>query len=109
VLEVSGLELDYDLEVVSVAAAAAAFHAARIPGVLVTTASHRPEAPRWRFFTPLSRPVPPEARAGLISRVAGALPEEIVFAAESWTCSQAFYVGVAADAPAPLEVVLIDG
>jgi hypothetical protein len=108
VLEVSGLEFDYDLEVVSVAAAAAALHAARIPGVLVTTASHRPEAPHWRLFCPLSRPVPPEARAGLISRVAGALPEEIAFAAESWTCSQAFYVGVAADAPAPLEVVLID-
>jgi hypothetical protein len=37
------------------------------------------------------------------------LPEAIVFAPESWTLSQAFYVGVAADAPAPLEVVLIDG
>jgi hypothetical protein len=108
-LQAFGCELDYDAAEVSFAVIAQALHVAKIPGVLITTASHRPEATRCRFYAAFSQPIDPAERGRMVSRIVGALPPEIEFAGESWTRSQAFYAGVTANAPAPLEIVLIDG
>jgi hypothetical protein len=108
ILEVSGVELDYDAGLISLEDAAQALHAARISGILYTSPSHRPDAPRWRFFSPLSRTAQPKERNRLVSRIAGALPSTIEFAGESWTLSQSYFVGHAQDA-SDFEVVPVDG
>jgi hypothetical protein len=105
---VSGVELDYDAGLASLDNAEQALHAARIPGVLYASPSHRPDAPHWRFFSPLSKTTQPSERSRLISRIAGALPSTIEFAGESWTLSQSFFVGHAQDA-VDFKIVLVDG
>ena len=47
--------------------------------------------PRWRVIAPLSKPHPPEARAGLVARLNGALGG--VLASESFTLSQGYFFG----------------
>jgi hypothetical protein len=108
VQKVSGVELDYDNGLISLNSAEQGMRAARIPGIFYTSPSHRPDAPRWRFFSPLSKTARPEERHHLVSRIAGALPPEIVLGGESWTLSQTYFVGHAEDA-VDFKVVLVDG
>ena len=87
----SGVEGDYDAGAVQPADAADRLALAGIEALVVTTPSHRPDAPRWRVLCPLSVTLPPVERHGLVARLNGALGG--VLAAESFTASQAFYVG----------------
>lgn len=86
-----GIEGDYDAGTVQPAIAAAMLASAGICGLIVTTPSHRPDEPRWRAWCPLSQPMQPAERHGLVARLNGALGG--VLAPESFTASQAFYVG----------------
>lgn len=101
-----GIEGDYDAGTVQPALAAAQLMQAGIQGLITTTPSHRPDTPRWRVWCPLSRPMAPSERHGQVARLDGALGG--VLAPESFTASQAFYVG-AVEGAAPVQCFHING
>src|SRR5690606_4199267 len=86
-----GIEGDYDAGTVQPAEAAKQLERAGIQALIYTTPSHRPDASRWRVLCPLSRPIPAIERHALVARLNGALGG--ILARESFTASQAFYVG----------------
>jgi hypothetical protein len=91
VLKVYGIEIDYDLEVMSIAKAAEILQAAKLESVLYTSPSHTPSAPRWRVLLPLSMGREGSERRDLVGRVNRLL--EGVVSRESFTLSQSFYIG----------------
>jgi len=95
-LEVSGVELDYDAEQMQPAAAAAMLQLYGITAVVYTSPSHTATAPRWRVLAPLSRAYPPEARREFVARINAVLGG--VCADESYVMAQAFYIGRVAGA-----------
>jgi RecA-family ATPase len=101
---VYGIEADYDAGVVSPEDAAQRLRDNAVLALVVSTPSSTPNAPRWRVFAPTSRPVSPGERAALVSTLNGALGG--ILAPESWTASQAFYVGRIAGRP--YTVLLVD-
>lgn len=88
---ISGIAADYDGECVGVDQAAHIARAAGLRCVIYTSASHRPDAPRWRLLTPLVREHAPEAHAGLMDRLNGLFAG--IFTEESWNVSQGFFIG----------------
>jgi hypothetical protein len=110
-LSVSGLEADYDGKRVGVEEAAALIRAAGLAAVIYTSPSHMHDFPRWRVLCPFSHALPPENRREMMGRlnaVLGAVPGGDILAGESFTASQAFYIGQPGDAFAP-EVMTIPG
>lgn len=106
VVSVSGCELDYDGEVMSLAEAAARLDAANLIYVAYTTARHTPAAPRSRCILLFSRELPPSERARMVSRANGLLGG--VLSAESSALSTAFFYGNIAGKP-EAEVIVGDG
>jgi len=97
VVEVFGIEGDYDGEQVSPAEAAERLTAAGVRALIYTSPSHRPEAPRWRVLAPLSQSCAPAERARFVDLLNGALGG--ILATESWTLSQVFYLGRVVGSP----------
>lgn len=97
VIEVTGVEGDYDAEQLQPEDAVTRLERAGIRACVYSSPSSRPDAPRWRVLAPLSRPYPPEARAALLARVNGALGGAL--ADESFTLSQSYYYGRVTGAP----------
>ncbi len=91
VIEITGIEADYDAEIVTPENGLALLEAAGIRAVITTTHSHLPEKPRWRVFAPTSKPLLPESRYNLVARLNGALGG--ILADESFTLSQSYFVG----------------
>jgi len=91
VIEIYGIEGDYDLEVMSPESAIEKLEAAQITAVVYTSPSHTAEKPRWRVLAPLSGPTQPDARYALLARLNGALGG--VLSGESFTLSQSYYFG----------------
>ena len=91
VVAVTGIEGDYDAGWMTPASAVRLLDAAGIMAAVVTTHSHTPEKPRWRVFAPLATPCEPTARKRLVAALDTVLGG--VLARESYTLSQAFYVG----------------
>jgi len=91
VIEITGIEVDYDGEAIQPEEAVERLENAGIRAAVYTSPSSRPEAPRWRVVAPLSRPYPPDARAALVARVNGVLSG--ILAGESFTLSQSYYYG----------------
>ena len=90
-LEVTGVEGDYDGEQVQPEDAAKRLERAGIRAVVYTSPSHTEERPRWRVLAPLSKPTSPGDRTRLLARVNGALGG--ILTGESFTLSQSFYYG----------------
>ena len=90
-LEVTGVEGDYDGEVVTPVEAAQRLRQAGVAGFIYTSPSHRPEAPRWRVLVPLSAPLPADNRDALCAQLNGVLGG--ILGTESFTRSQSFYFG----------------
>ncbi|WP_354089857.1 AAA family ATPase [Brevundimonas faecalis] len=88
---IDGVEGDYDAGVVTLDEAAKRLRAANLAGILYTTPSHTPEAPRWRVLCPTSEALSPDERYALMARVNGALGG--ILAGESFTRSQSYYFG----------------
>ena len=88
---ISGIEADYDGEVISAGEAADTLHSKGIAALIYTSPSHRPEAPRWRVLCPLSEDLDPSHREWMLSRLNGALGG--ILGGESFNLSQAFYIG----------------
>lgn len=91
VLEVHGIEADYDGEQITLDRARQIIAQAGIAAILYTSPSHTDAAPRWRILCPTSRPLPPADRAGLVARVNGLFVGAL--ARESFTLSQSYYYG----------------
>ncbi len=89
VLNISGIEGDYDGEEVQPSTAHALLLLCGVTGVVYTTPSHTPDKPRWRVLCPLSGQHPPDARREFAGRLNGVLGG--ILASESFTLSQAFY------------------
>jgi len=106
VLAITGVELDYDGEVVTMAEAEELLLKAGVLSLLYTSPSHTEAAPRWRVLCPTSAELPPDQRKQLMGRLNGALRG--VASSESWTLSQSYYFGRVGDNPAP-DVRLIEG
>jgi hypothetical protein len=90
-LQVHGLEGDYDAEAVSMAEALAMLERAGIRAAIYPSASHTEEKPRWRVLAPLAAPAPKTERYRLLARLNGALGG--ILSAESFTDSQSYYYG----------------
>lgn len=97
IVELSGVEGDYDAGQMPMGEALRRLEAAGIRAALYTSPNHRPEAPRWRVLAPLSVPRPPHTRSALVARLNGALGG--VLADESFTVSQVYFYGRVRGAP----------
>jgi hypothetical protein len=91
VMEIAGIEGDYDAGEISLADAVKRLERHHIHAVVVSTPSSTQESPRWRVFAPLAQPTTPDARHRLTARLNGALGG--VLAGESFTLSQAYFFG----------------
>ncbi len=105
VLQITGVELDYDGEQIGFAAALEVLTSMGVSALLYTSRSHREAAPRWRIVAPTSQPCPPDVRAKLLARLNGFLKAELgvaeLAAVESFTLSQAYFYGWVSDGPKP--------
>jgi hypothetical protein len=90
-LQIYGIEGDYDAEQMSIHDAAAKLSAAGVEAFLYTTPRHTPAAPRWRVLAPLSRAYAPADRKRFVEALDAALGG--ILARESFTPSQAYYFG----------------
>jgi hypothetical protein len=114
VVEITGIELDYDDGQITIDAALAALHNIGVMALFYTSPSHSSTAPRWRVLAPTSEPLAPAMRAKLAARLNGALKAKLgaskVAATESFTLSQAYYFGWVDDAPKPdHQAVVVNG
>jgi hypothetical protein len=98
VLEVSGVELDYDEKVVSFDAAVEIIRRNGLRCAIYTSPSHTEEKPKWRILAPTTISVAPHRReelARVVERMFGK-----IFASESYTLSQSYYYGSVSGNPA---------
>jgi hypothetical protein len=91
VLSVTGVEADYDGEVMSFEEAVGIADKAGLYALLYTSPSHSPSRPRWRVLAPFSQAQPPQERDRMMGRLAGLYNG--IFGSESWTLSQSYFVG----------------
>ena len=89
--DISGIEIDYDGEVVSIDEGAELLRAACIEAVLYSTPRSSHAQPHWRAICPLLKPRKPSERGEFVALINSALGG--IAAPESFTTSQAFYFG----------------
>ncbi len=82
---------DYDGGIVTVAEAVEKLRDAEIAAFVYTTASHRPEAPRWRVVAFVGAAIAPARYGDLVDLLNGALGG--ILARESWEASRCYYYG----------------
>ncbi|WP_426027688.1 AAA family ATPase [Brevundimonas sp. TWP2-3-4b2] len=105
-VSVTGVEGDYDAGEVSPAEAVARLRAANLAGIIYTTPTHTPAAPRWRALCPTSSPMTPADRDAMCDRLNAALSG--ILARESFARSQSYYFGATGDGR-DHRVHLVDG
>jgi Primase C terminal 2 (PriCT-2) len=105
VLEISGVEVDYDGERIPFDTALAVLRAARLEALIYTSPSHSKAKPRWRILAPTSKALPPVVRAQLVARLNGLFGG--VVAEESFVLSQSYYFGSIDNNPAHRTRVLV--
>ena len=105
VLEISGIEVDYDDERMSFDTAVAILRGARLEALIYTSPSHTNAKPRWRILAPTSKALPPSSRWKLVARLNGLFGG--VFAPESFTLSQSYYFGSINNNPAHRTRILV--
>ena len=106
VIEISGVEVDYDGEVVTLGEAVRILKKVGLRALVYTSPSHTVAKPRWRILAPTSRELPPEERTKLVARLNGILGG--ILAPESFTLSQSYYYG-SVDNNAQHRAVIIEG
>jgi putative DNA primase/helicase len=105
-LAVTGIEADYDGGGISFERAVELLARRGIAACVYTSPSHTEERPRWRVLCPFAQELPPGRRAHMLGRLNGLFGG--IFAAESFTLSQAYYFGSVNQNPAH-SVELVDG
>jgi Primase C terminal 2 (PriCT-2)/D5 N terminal like len=103
-IEITGVECDYDDEKISFDAAVEVMRGARVRCLLYTSASHSPEKPRWRVLAPLSKNYPPTSRASMVGRLNGLFGGAL--APESFVLSTSYHYGSVNSNPHHRAVVL---
>ncbi len=106
VLAITGIEGDYDAQIIGFDEAHETLLKAGIRALLYTSPGYTPETPRWRVLCPLSREYPPARREAFLGRVQGLFHG--AFAPESFTLSQSYYYGSVKKNPAH-RVEVLDG
>ena len=106
VIWISGVEVDYDGEVVALDEAMRILKKTRLRTLVYTSPSHTVAKPRWRILAPTSRELPPEERTKLVARLNGILGG--ILAPESFTLSQSYYYG-SVNNSAEHRAVIVDG
>ncbi|MDZ7852943.1 MAG: phage/plasmid primase, P4 family [Halomonas sp.] len=96
VIEITGIEGDYDDEEMAPEQAIALMEKAGLRAAVAPTFTSTPEKPRWRVLTPLVGAVSPSERLKYLEALNGILGG--VLAKESATLSQSYYIGVPAGA-----------
>lgn len=96
-IEVTGVELDYDGGRISFDDARLLLIDAGIAAVIYTTPSHTDEHPRWRVLAPFSQRLMPGERGKMLARLNGALHGAAH--PESFSLSQSYYYGYVTDLP----------
>lgn len=91
VVEVFGIEGDYDAGQMTPEAAIARLEEFQVRATVYTSWSHTPEAPKWRVLAPLARPVAPAERLAYAETLNGMLGG--ILAPESGVLSQSYFVG----------------
>ena len=91
IVELWGVEGDYDAEVMSINEARKLLEAHDIRAILYSTWSSTENKPRWRVLAPFSKPTPKERHQGLVKRLNGVLGG--VLAGESFTLAQGYFIG----------------
>ena len=91
VLEVDGVEGDYDGEEASPEEAVVLLEKHGVRAVVVTSWTHTPENPRWRVFAPLSAPIQPSERSLYVAALNGVLGG--ILERESFALSQSYFIG----------------
>jgi hypothetical protein len=98
VVQITGVEGDYDEEKITAEQAVEMLERAGIKAIVYTSPSNGvlnpPKSnggPRWRVLAPLSAPHDPSARKAILARVNGALGG--ILSSESFTLSQSYYYG----------------
>ncbi len=97
VVELCGIEGDYDAEEISIQKAVHILESVGIECALYTSASHTTEKPRWRIMLPFSKPFTGTTqemdayRKNMLHRVDNIFGW--VFSGESYTLSQSYYFG----------------
>lgn len=90
-LQITGVEGDYDGEMIGVEKAIERLEQAGIKAIVYTSPSYTDEKPRWRVICPASKSLPAHTRSHLLARVNGALKG--ILSSESFTLSQSYYFG----------------
>ncbi|MCK1714213.1 MULTISPECIES: hypothetical protein [unclassified Bradyrhizobium] len=97
VLQITGIELDYDDEKIAFDDMVKVVEEMGISALPYTSPSHSPAAPHWRILAPTSKPLPPEMRAKLVARLDAFLKAKLsakkIAASESFALSQAYFYG----------------
>ena len=106
VVAITGVEGDYDDEIITVEEAIRILREASVRAIVYTSPSHTEDTPRWRVLCPLSKEYPPDQRDTFLARLNGLFGG--VFSPESWTLSQSYYYGSVAKNPSH-RVQLIEG
>jgi hypothetical protein len=96
VLEVTGVEGDYDGGQMPIEEARQRLDDAGLAFIIHTTKRYTPAAPRWRVWLPFSKPLAPHERSRMVSRLNGVVGGSL--SRESWALSQS-YSSVTSRAP----------
>jgi hypothetical protein len=96
-IALSGIEIDYDGELVTLAEAVERVEKEGLEALIYTSPSHMRDGhgSRWRILFPFAEEHRPEERERFVGRVAGLFRDGniAVLAGESWSRSQAYYFG----------------
>jgi hypothetical protein len=97
---ITGIEADYDGEEVSFESAVGVAREAGLEALFYTSPSYTREMPRWRMLCPFWEARQPAERDRMMARANGVFGG--IFADESWTLSQGYYIGGIEGRPPPL-------
>ena len=105
-LGISGIEGDYDHEILTVDEALAILASTGIAAIVYTSPSHTEDAQRWRLLCPLSRDYDPPERDRFMARLNGLFQGSL--SRESFARSQSYYYGSVRKSPSH-RVEIIEG
>ena len=91
VIEIHGIEADYDGEQITLDRARTILASANLAAILYTSPSHTEATPRWRVLCPTSKSLAPTERARMVARINGLFVGAL--AKESFTLSQSYFYG----------------
>ena len=106
VISISGVEVDYDGELVTPDEAVRILKKVALRALVYTSPSHTVAKPRWRILALTSCDLPPQERTKLVARLNGILGG--ILAPESFTLSQSYYYG-SVDNNAQHRAVIVEG